>query len=71
MPRFHLIPGRIFSELVETGESRTLNTDHSVAAALRELSICLARLADALDQTTIPTSTIRELITNEFHDETH
>jgi len=32
-----------------TGESRTPNTDHSVAAALRELSLCLARLADTLD----------------------
>ena len=37
--------------LVETGESRTPNTDHSVAAALRELSLCLARLADTLDLT--------------------
>jgi len=37
--------------LVETGESRTPNADHSVAAALRELSVCLARLADTLDWT--------------------
>ena len=35
--------------LVETGESRTPNADHSVSAALRELSVCLARLADTLD----------------------
>ena len=35
----------------EMGESRTPNTDHSVAAALRELSVCLARLADTLDWT--------------------
>jgi len=40
-----------FSGLVETGESRTPNTDHPVAAALRELSVCLARLADTLDWT--------------------
>ena len=37
--------------LVETGESRTPNADHSVAAALRELSVCLARLADTFDWT--------------------
>ena len=41
------------AELVTGGmeQSRTPNTNHSVAAALRELSVCLARLADALDQT--------------------
>ena len=37
--------------MVETGESRTLSADHSVAAALRELSVCLVRLADTLDLT--------------------
>ncbi len=37
----------------EMGESRTPNMDHSVADALRELSVCLARLADTLDQTEI------------------
>ena len=37
--------------LVETGESRTPNMTTSVADALRELSLCLARLADALDWT--------------------
>jgi len=31
------------------GGSLTPNADHSVAAALRELSVCLARLADTLD----------------------
>ena len=36
--------------LVETGESRTPNTDHSISAALRDLSDSLARLADALDK---------------------
>ena len=35
--------------LVETRGNRTSNADHSVAAALRELSVCLARLADTLD----------------------
>ena len=40
-----------FSKLVETGESRTPNTDHSIAGALRELSVCLVRLADTLDLT--------------------
>ena len=38
-----------FGELVETRESRTPNTDHSVADALRDLSIALARLANILD----------------------
>jgi hypothetical protein len=40
-----------FGKLVETGESRTPNTDHSIAGALRELSVCLVRLADTLDLT--------------------
>ena len=37
--------------LVETGESRIPSADHSVAVALRKLSVCLARLADTLDWT--------------------
>ena len=36
--------------MVEMEESRTPNTDHSVSAALRDLSESLARLADALDK---------------------
>jgi len=36
--------------LVDTRESRTPNTNHSVSAALRDLSDSLARLADALDK---------------------
>ena len=34
-----------------TGESRTTDADHSVAVALRELSLCLARLSDTFDWT--------------------
>ena len=39
-----------FSKLVETGESRTLKTAHSISEALRELSSCLAQLAEAFDR---------------------
>jgi len=36
--------------LVETEESRTQNMAPTVAHALRELSLCLTRLANALDK---------------------
>ena len=50
-PERWMSEGNSMMFLVETGESRTPNADHSVAAALRELSVCLARLADTLDWT--------------------
>ena len=39
-----------FSKLVETGESRTPNMGPTVADALRDLSMALARLADTLEK---------------------